>query len=124
MRIFAIVATLLGLLAGVACAARWKQYLLDNATLDAIYESAIERQFATADINTIISVIRKRLGARNGESNGTDADATRCCARRPPADSALSATNGAANTCAHQTFTTTSWTNAATSWCAWATSPR
>ena len=31
--------------------AKLQQYLLDNATLDAIYESPVERQFATADIN-------------------------------------------------------------------------
>ena len=73
----------------VGYGARLQQYLLDNATLDAIYESAVERQFATADVNTIItiitiiSVIRKRAGVRNGEGNGNgggngdDADAGR-----------------------------------------------
>ena len=43
----------------VGYGARLQEYLLDNATISAIYESAIERQFATADINTIISIIRK-----------------------------------------------------------------
>jgi hypothetical protein len=36
-----------------------QKYLLSNAWIVAIYDSAVERQFATADINTIISVIRK-----------------------------------------------------------------
>ena len=36
-----------------------QEYLLDNAAVDAIYESAVERQFSTAAINTIISVARK-----------------------------------------------------------------
>ena len=35
----------------VGYGARLQQYLLDNAMLDAIYESAVARQFATADIN-------------------------------------------------------------------------
>ena len=39
--------------------ARLQEYLLDNASLDAIYESAVERQFSTAAINTIISVAHK-----------------------------------------------------------------
>ena len=39
--------------------AKLQQYLLKYAHVLAIYESAVQRQFATADINTIISVIRK-----------------------------------------------------------------
>lgn len=36
-----------------------QKYLLENAHVQTIYDSAVERQFATADINTIISVVRK-----------------------------------------------------------------
>ena len=43
----------------VGYGAKLQQYLLTNAALEAVYESAIERQFITADINTIISVLRK-----------------------------------------------------------------
>ena len=43
----------------VGYGANLQEYLLDNARIHAIYESAIERQFSTADINTIISVICK-----------------------------------------------------------------
>ena len=43
----------------VGYGAKLQEYLLNNARIDAIYESAIERQFSTADINTIISVIGK-----------------------------------------------------------------
>ena len=43
----------------VGYGAKLQEYLLDNATVDAIYESAVERQFSTAAINTIISVVRK-----------------------------------------------------------------
>ena len=43
----------------VGYGARLQEHLLDTAHVQAIYESAVERQFATADINTIISVIRK-----------------------------------------------------------------
>ncbi len=75
----------------VGYGARLQQYLLDNATLDAIYESAVARQFLTADINTIISVIRKRPGTRNGNGNGddSDADATRFVQLRAPLATAL-----------------------------------
>lgn len=34
-------------------------YLLSHCHVQAIYDSAVQRQFATADINTIISVLRK-----------------------------------------------------------------
>ena len=43
----------------VAYGAKLQEYLLGNAHVEAIYESAVERQFSTADINTMISVIRK-----------------------------------------------------------------
>ena len=48
--------------------AKLQEHLLYNDHMEAIYESAIERQFSTADINTIISVIRK--------TNVNDKDAT------------------------------------------------
>ncbi len=35
-----------------------QEYLLQNAHLWAIYDSALERQFASADVNTIISILR------------------------------------------------------------------
>ena len=43
----------------VGYGAKLQEYLLDNATVTAIYESAVERQFSTAAINTVISVIRR-----------------------------------------------------------------
>ena len=43
----------------VGYGAKLQEYLLDNATINAIYESAVERQFSTAAINTVISVLRK-----------------------------------------------------------------
>ena len=43
----------------VGYGAKLQEYLLDNAAIDAIYESAVERQFSTAAINTVISVMRK-----------------------------------------------------------------
>ena len=43
----------------VGYGAKLQEYLLNNARIHAIYESAVERQFSTADINTIISVIGK-----------------------------------------------------------------
>ena len=43
-----------------------QNYLLENAQVLAIYDSAVERQFATADVNTIISFINKK------ESQPTD----------------------------------------------------
>jgi hypothetical protein len=36
-----------------------QRFLLRSAHVQAIYDSALERQFATADVNTIISVLRK-----------------------------------------------------------------
>ena len=43
----------------VGYGAKLQQYLLDNAHIRAIYESAVERQFSTAAINTIITIARK-----------------------------------------------------------------
>lgn len=43
----------------VGYGAKLQEYLLKNARVDTIYESAVERQFSTAQINTIISVISK-----------------------------------------------------------------
>ena len=45
----------------VGYGAKLQDYLLKNARVDAVYESAVERQFSTAQINTIISVISKSL---------------------------------------------------------------
>ncbi len=43
----------------VGYGAKLQKYLLENAHIHAIYESAVERQFSTAQINTIISLVRK-----------------------------------------------------------------
>ena len=43
----------------VGYGAKLQQYLLKNARVDTVYESAVERQFSTAQINTIISVISR-----------------------------------------------------------------
>jgi len=57
-----------------------QEYLLKNAHIQAIYDSALERQFASADVNTIISVLQKLdtrgLGVPPIESDGQDAQAT------------------------------------------------
>ncbi len=45
----------------VGYGAKLQEHLLKNARVDAVYESAVERQFSTAQINTIISVISKSL---------------------------------------------------------------
>lgn len=45
-----------------------QSYLLDNSRVTAIYDSAIERQFATAKINTIISFIRKQTPTEQDET--------------------------------------------------------
>ena len=39
--------------------ARLQEFLLRNSHLRAIYESAVERQFSTADINTVITVLTR-----------------------------------------------------------------
>ena len=66
----------------VGYGARLQEYLLDAAHVEAVYESAVERQFSTAAINTLISVIRK--GAQ-----GEDAE-TRFVSLRDKFDTALS----------------------------------
>lgn len=40
---------------------------MEGAHVEAVYESAVERQFSTAAINTLISVIRK--GAPDGDAS-------------------------------------------------------
>ena len=52
----------------VGYGAKLQEYLLNNSRIHAIYESAIERQFSTADINTIISVICKTSTPDNIET--------------------------------------------------------
>ncbi len=39
-----------------------QEYILKKADVCAIYDSAIEKQFSTAEVNTIISVLRKKIG--------------------------------------------------------------
>ena len=51
----------------VGYGAKLQEYLLKNARVDTVYESAVERQFSTAQINTIISVI-SRTEAENDHS--------------------------------------------------------
>ena len=53
----------------VGYGAKLQEYLLANAHICTIYESAIERQFSTADINTIISVIQKTAGEESDETH-------------------------------------------------------
>ena len=43
----------------VGYGARLQEYLLNNAHIRSVYESAVERQFSTADINTVVSLISK-----------------------------------------------------------------
>ncbi len=52
----------------VGYGAKLQEYLLNNAHVQAIYESAVERQFATADINTVVSVIRKTGAVAVGDT--------------------------------------------------------
>jgi type I restriction-modification system DNA methylase subunit len=56
-------------------------YLLNNSHVAAIYDSAIERQFASADINTIISFIHKQ--------EPDDDDITRFVSLRAPFNEAI-----------------------------------
>ena len=48
--------------------ARLQEYLLRNARIGAVYESAVERQFSTADVNTIISILRNNPGSDDHET--------------------------------------------------------
>ena len=52
----------------VGYGARLQEYLLDTAHVEAVYESAVERQFSTAAINTLISVIRKGAQGEDAET--------------------------------------------------------
>ena len=52
----------------VGYGAKLQEYLLKNAHVRSIYESAIERQFSTAQINTIVSVIEKTPSDDSGET--------------------------------------------------------
>ena len=52
----------------VGYGAKLQEYLLDNATVTAIYESAVERQFSTAAINTVISILRRGQAADRHET--------------------------------------------------------
>jgi hypothetical protein len=45
-----------------------QKYLLEHAHILAIYDSALERQFASADVNTIISILRKGKPDANAET--------------------------------------------------------
>ena len=65
----------------VGYGAKLQEYLLRYAHIRAVYESAVERQFSTADINTIISLIR------NGHRD--DADQTRFVSLRGQFDAAI-----------------------------------
>lgn len=38
---------------------RLQKYLLENARVIAVYDSAVERQFSTAEVNTLISILQK-----------------------------------------------------------------
>ena len=53
----------------VGYGAKLQEYLLNNAHIQAIYESAVERQFSTADINTIITLIRKGRPSDNAKTH-------------------------------------------------------
>ena len=66
----------------VGYGAKLQEHLLKTGHVQAVYESALERQFATADINTIISVIRKSGSVANG-------DMTRFVSLRAEFDEAL-----------------------------------
>ncbi len=46
----------------VGYGAKLQEYLLNNSHVHSVYESAVQRQFSTADINTIISVISNNPG--------------------------------------------------------------
>ena len=66
----------------VGYGAKLQEHLLKTSHVRTIYESALERQFATADINTIISVIKKVGTTANG-------DFTRFVSLRDEFDAAL-----------------------------------
>ena len=70
----------------VGYGAKLQEYLLNNARVRTVYESAVERQFSTADINTIISVIEK--------SAPNDADETLFVSLRDEFESAIADAGG------------------------------
>jgi len=49
----------------VGFGARLQEHLLSQGEIVAIYDSQIERQFSTADVNTVVSVIRKQVSSGN-----------------------------------------------------------
>ncbi len=61
-------------------------FLLRSSHVQAVYDSAVERQFVTADVNTIISVLRK--GPPSSDA------ATRFVSLRAPFDEALARSDG------------------------------
>ncbi|MCS7272610.1 MAG: BREX-1 system adenine-specific DNA-methyltransferase PglX [Fimbriimonadales bacterium] len=61
-----------------------QEYLLKRAHIQAIYDSALERQFASADVNTIISVLQK-----DGHAPGQDARITRFVRLNAPFEQAV-----------------------------------
>ena len=65
----------------VGYGAKLQEYLLKNAHILTICESAVERQFSTADINTIITIMRK--------SPGSDEEETRFVSLRDEFNTAL-----------------------------------
>ena len=67
----------------VGYGAKLQEHLLKTAHVRAVYESAVQRQFATADINTVISVIRKGGAIADG-------DLTQFVSLRADFDAALS----------------------------------
>lgn len=46
-----------------------QEYLLTHAHIRAIYESQVEKQFSTADVNTLISIVQKREAALTDETH-------------------------------------------------------
>ena len=52
----------------VGYGAKLQEHLLKTSCVEAIYESAVERQFSTAQINTLVSVIRKGVADDNHET--------------------------------------------------------
>lgn len=70
----------------VGYGAKLQEYLLKNSHVRAIYESAVERQFSTAQINTIISIIEK--------TPGVESHRTRFVSLREEFEKALANTEG------------------------------
>ena len=52
----------------VGYGAKLQEHLLKTSCVEAIYESAVERQFSTAQINTMVSIIRKGVADDNHET--------------------------------------------------------